>query len=248
MSEQAMEHEHRITPLELFFDLVFVFAFTQVTTVMSEHPTWVGVGHALLILSALWWAWASYAWLTNTVDAGEDGVLAAVLGAMAAMFVAALAVPTAFSRHGVIFGVAFLIVAVMYLVLYALSARGEPELFVAILRIVPSSLLGAALILAAGFVDDPGRSTIWIAALAVGFLGPFLGGISGWRLAPATLAPGRGPCVDSRPRTCSSRRNATGPPLRAGQRLASRSARHRQPRRHRSRPAFRACTARSSRP
>lgn len=180
-----MEHEHRITPLELFFDLVFVFAFTQVTTVMSEHPTWVGVGHALLILSALWWAWASYAWLTNTVDAGEDGVLAAVLGAMAAMFVAALAVPTAFGRHGVIFGVAFLIVAVMYLVLYALSARGEPELFAAILRTVPSSLLGAALILVAGFVDDPGRSAIWIAALAVGFLGPFLGGISGWRLAPA---------------------------------------------------------------
>jgi low temperature requirement protein LtrA len=185
VSEQAIEHEHRITPLELFSDLVFVFAFTQVTTVISEDTTWAGVGRGLLILAALWWAWASYAWLTNTVDAGEDEVLAAVLVAMAAMFVAALAVPEAFGRHGVVFGVAFLIVAVMHLVLYALSARSEPELFVAILRIVPWSLLGASLILAAGFVHGHAKSVIWIAALAVGFLGPLFGGTGGWRLAPA---------------------------------------------------------------
>jgi low temperature requirement protein LtrA len=185
VSEQAVEREHRITPLELFFDLVFVFAFTQVTTLISDDTTWAGVGHGLLILAVLWWAWASYAWLTNTVDAGEDAVLAAVLAAMAAMFVAALAVPEAFGRHGVVFGVAFLIVAVMHIALYALSARSEPELFVAILRIVPSSLLGASLILAAGFVDDHAKSAIWIAALAIGFLGPLFGGVAGWRLAPA---------------------------------------------------------------
>jgi low temperature requirement protein LtrA len=186
VSEQAIEHEHRITPLELFFDLVFVFAFTQVTTVISEDATWAGVGRGLLILAALWWAWASYSWLTNTVDAGEDEVLATVLVAMAAMFVAALAVPEAFGRHGVVFGVAFLIVAVMHLALYGLSARSEPELFVAILRIVPASLLGASLILAAGFVDDQtAKAVIWIVALVVGFLGPFFGGVGGWRLAPA---------------------------------------------------------------
>jgi len=180
-----VEHEHRITPLELFLDLVFVFAFTQVTNVISNDTTWTGVGRGLLILAALWWAWASYAWLTNTVDAGEDAVLAAVLVAMAAMFVAALAVPEAFGRHGVVFGVAFLIVAVMHLALYALSARSEPELLGAILRLVPWSLLGASLILVAGFVDEPAKSVIWIAALAVGFLGPLLGSIDGWRLSPA---------------------------------------------------------------
>jgi low temperature requirement protein LtrA len=185
VSEQAVEREHRITPLELYFDLVFVFAFTQTTAVISEDTSWAALGRGLLILAAVWWAWASYAWLTNTVDAGRDEVLAAVLVAMAAMFVAALAVPDAFGSHGVVFGVAFLIVAVMHLALYALSARSEPELFVAILRIVPSSLLGASLILAAGFVDDPAKSVLWIGALAVGFLGPLFGGISGWRLAPA---------------------------------------------------------------
>jgi low temperature requirement protein LtrA len=101
------------------------------------------------------------------------------------MFVAALAVPEAFGDHGVVFGVAFLIVAVMQLALYALSARSEPELFDAILRTVPTSLLGASLILVAGFVNGHAKSVIWIAALAVGFLGPLVGGLGGWRLAPA---------------------------------------------------------------
>ena len=73
MSQQHAERQHRVTPLELFFDLVFVFAFTQVTTVLSDDPTWKGLGRALLILATLWWAWAAYAWLTNTVDPGYRG-------------------------------------------------------------------------------------------------------------------------------------------------------------------------------
>ncbi|MDX6504902.1 MAG: hypothetical protein QOE29_2027, partial [Gaiellaceae bacterium] len=99
MSEQPSEREQRVTPLELFFDLVFVFAFTQVTTVLADNPTWSGLGHGLLILAALWWGWASYAWLTNTLDPEEAAVWAAMLIAIAAMFVAALAVPEAFGRH-----------------------------------------------------------------------------------------------------------------------------------------------------
>ena len=106
MSEQHVEREQRVTPLELFFDLVFVFGFTQVTTVLSDEPNRHGLGHGLLILAALWWAWAAYAWLTNTVDPGEALVWGTTVVAMGAMFVAALAVPEAFGRHGVVFGVA----------------------------------------------------------------------------------------------------------------------------------------------
>jgi low temperature requirement protein LtrA len=185
VSEQYVGREQRVTPLELFFDLVFVFGFTQVTTVLSDDPTWGGLGHGLLILAALWWAWAAYAWLTNTVDPGEDAVWGAILVAMAAMFVAALAVPEAFDRHGVVFGVAFLIVNVVWLTLYALAARGDRDLLAAILRNAPSALAGAALIVAAGFVQGGLRPTLWLAALAVGLFGPLLGGISGWRVQPA---------------------------------------------------------------
>src|SRR6266550_1812179 len=87
VTDQHLDREQRVSPLELFFDLVFVFGFTQVTTVLSNNPTWSGLGHGLLILATLWWAWASYTWLTNTVDPGIGSVSGAMLAAMGAMFV-----------------------------------------------------------------------------------------------------------------------------------------------------------------
>jgi low temperature requirement protein LtrA len=185
VSQQQVEREHRVTPLELFFDLVFVFAFTQVTTVLSDDPTWRGLGHGLLILATLWWVWAAYAWLTNTVDPGVAAVWGAMLVAIAAMFVAALAVPGAFAEHGVMFGVAFLVVNAMHLTLYALGARGDRDLLAAIVRTAPWALAGSALIITAGFVQSGIKPILWLAALAVGFLGPLLGGTSGWRVQPA---------------------------------------------------------------
>jgi low temperature requirement protein LtrA len=185
VSEQHAEREHQVTPLELLFDLVFVFAFTQVTTVLSDDPTWSGLGHGLLILAALWWAWAAYAWLTNTLDADMGAVWGAMLVAMGAMFIAALAVPEAFGRHGVVFGVAFLIVTVMYLTLYALGVRSDRDLLAAIVRIAPMALAGAALILFAGFVHGAVRPLLWLAALVIAFFGPLLSDMSGWRVQPA---------------------------------------------------------------
>jgi low temperature requirement protein LtrA len=185
MTGPAEERERRVTPLELFFDLVFVFAFTQVTTFLSQDPTWGGLGRGLLILATLWWAWAGYAWLTNTVDPGEGVASAALLVAMAAMFVAALAVPSAFGRHGVVFGVAFLIVNLMHLVLFSLGGRGDPDLLAGVARIAPSAIGGAGLILVAGFVDTGVRPLFWAAALVVGYLGPLVTGTRGFRVEPA---------------------------------------------------------------
>ena len=186
MSQQHVERPHRVTPLELFFDLVFVFGFTQVTTVLSDDPTWSGLGRALLILATLWWAWAAYAWLTNTVDPGVGWVWGAMLLAIAAMFVAALAVPGAFGEHGVMFGVAFLIVNVMHRTLYALGARGDRDLLAAIVRTAPWAFVGSALILIAGFVESGLlKPILWLAALVVSFLGPLLSGTRGWRVQPA---------------------------------------------------------------
>ncbi len=185
MSAKPVEREQRVSPLELFFDLVFVFAFTQVTTVLSSNPTWSGLEHALLLLTALWWAWAAYAWLTNTVDPGEGLVWGTMLVASGAMFVGALAVPEAFGGHGVVFGVAFLIVALMQLALYALAARGDSDLLLAILRVAPSSIVGATLIAVAGFVHGGLKPVLWLIALAVGFFAPLVARPSGWRLHPA---------------------------------------------------------------
>jgi low temperature requirement protein LtrA len=185
VTEQHFEREQRVSPLELFFDLVFVFAFTQVTAVLSGTPTWVGLGHALLLLVALWWAWEAYAWLTNAVDPSEGLAWGSMMVAMAAMFVAALAVPEAFGRHGVVFGVAFFIVAVMQLALYALSARGDRDLLKAILRIAPSTVAGAGLILVAGFAHGGLKPSLWVAALLIGLFGPLFVRLSGFRVHPA---------------------------------------------------------------
>jgi low temperature requirement protein LtrA len=184
-SERLVEREQRVTPLELFLDLVFVFGFTQVTSLLSSNPTWSGLGHGLLVISTLWWAWSAYAWLTNVADPDEGRVLSAMLIAVAAMFVAALAVPEAFGRHGVVFGVGFLIVAVMQLVLYAATARGDRALLQAIARTAPTSVGGAVLILVAGFVHGGLRPLLWLVALAIGLFGPLFLGLGGWRVHPS---------------------------------------------------------------
>jgi low temperature requirement protein LtrA len=185
VSDRHVEQEHPVTPVELFFDLVFVFAFTQVTTLLSDDPTWGGLGRGLLMLAALWWAWAGYAWLTNTVAPDEGTVWGAMLVGIAAMFVAALAVPDAFGRHALVFGIAFLIVHLMHLTLFAFAGRGDPDLLGAVLRIAPSTLVGAALIIAAGFVHGGLRPVFWLAALVISYFAPLLTGMEGWRVHPA---------------------------------------------------------------
>jgi low temperature requirement protein LtrA len=187
MAATAVDHEHSVTPRELFFDLVFVFAFTQVATLLANDPTFAGIGRCVLVLGALWWAWTAYAWLTNTVDPEEGVVGAALLVALIAMFIAALVVPDVFDDEGVLFGAAFLIVCAMHIALYALAGRGNPDLLGAVLRLAPWTLLGATLILVAGFADGA-RIWLWLAALACTYVGAALSGSRGWRLHPSHLA------------------------------------------------------------
>ena len=184
MSIPAPVHdvEHRVTPLELFFDLVFVFGFTQVTTLIADDPTWGGLGRGLLALAVLWWAWASYAWLTNTVDADAGMVIAVLLLATAAMFIAALAVPEAFDRHPYVFGVSFLLVLAMNVALFALAAKAQPDLLAAVLRATRWSIAGGVLILLAAFASPSVRPYVWLAALALGMGGPLFNGTQGFRV------------------------------------------------------------------
>jgi low temperature requirement protein LtrA len=191
MPATAVDQEHRVSPRELFFDLVFVFAFTQVSTLLANNPTFAGIGRGVLVLAALWWAWAAYAWLTNTVDPEDEFVGAALLVVLIAMFVAALVVPGVFDDEGVLFGVAFLVVCAMHVVLYALAARGRRDLLGAVLRIAPWTVLGATLILVAGFTDQA-RVWLWLAALACTYIGAALSGSTGWQLHPSHFAERHG--------------------------------------------------------
>ncbi len=192
MSDLIVEREHRVAPTELFFDLVFVFAFTQVTTLWLEHDTWGGLVRGLLVLAVLWWVWASYSWLTNITDADAGLIWAVMVFATAALFVAALAVPGAFGAERFVFGVAFFAVVAAFVGLYALVSKQEPDLLAAVLRMACAVVPGAALILVAAFVPAGWRSPIWALALVIGFFGPLLGGTAGWRVHPAHFAERHG--------------------------------------------------------
>jgi len=193
-AEGELEHsdEHRVTPLELFFDLAFVFAFTQVTSLLVDDPTWGGVLRGMLVLAALWWAWSGYAWLTSTLDVDEGGVRLAMLASMGAMLFVALAVPGAFGDDAVLFGVVYFLVRVLHLVLYATVSRDDPELRTALLRVVPTELLGASLLVLAGFLEGDRRIGVWVVALAIDYFGPALRGLRGWRIAPEHFAERHG--------------------------------------------------------
>jgi len=98
-----MRDTKQVTPLELFFDLVFVLAITQCTQLMSDDSTWSGLIQGLLVLGVLWWAWVGYAWLTSVVDPEEDAVRGVIFVAMAALLLVALCVPGSFDDLGLTF-------------------------------------------------------------------------------------------------------------------------------------------------
>src|SRR5215210_978353 len=149
--------EQRVTPLELFFDLVFVFALTQVTGFLADHLTWVGMIQGAALLAALWWAWGGYSWLT-------------------------MAVPDAFGEYGIIFGSAYFVVRLLQVLLYALATGGTPETRRAILRLSTGFLLAPALLIVAGYLDGLAQGALWAVALAIDYGVALIVGVSGFRV------------------------------------------------------------------
>jgi low temperature requirement protein LtrA len=185
MASPPETYEPRVTPLELFFDLVFVFAITRVTALMAHDLSWASLGQGLLVLAALWWGWAAYAWLTNHVS-GEDGrARVVVLVAMAAMVLVALAVPEAFDAHALLFALAYLVMRMAHLALYWVSSLEDPEVHVAVGRLLPTAITGPLLLVAAAFTDGGLQAALWIAALALDYGGPYVTGVAGYRVHPA---------------------------------------------------------------
>lgn len=185
--EQAAEDtaDRSVGTLELFFDLVFVYAMSQVTVLMLADISWAGFGRGILALAAVWWAWACYAWLTNTSDHDGPGPRLLLFLAMAAMLMAAVALPQAFGARALVFALAFLAVRLIHVVLLALDVRGEADVGSAALRLVPTLLAGPAVLVAAAFFDTPERELLWIVAAVMDLSGPVLVGTTGWSVTPA---------------------------------------------------------------
>ena len=184
---QYVETDYRATPLELFFDLVFVFAFTQVTGLMSENPTWEGLGQGMLVLALVWWAWGGYAWMTNALHRDDWLARLGLFSAMGAMLIAALAVPQAFGDDAVVFGLAYFAVRAIHIAVYAYGAE-EDDVSGAILKLAPGLLVAPALIVVAGFLDGGAQVAFWIVALLIDYGTPYVRDVSGFRVSASHFA------------------------------------------------------------
>src|SRR5439155_13667059 len=188
----VLRDEERVTPLELFFDLVFVLAITQCTALMSASPTWVGLAKGLLVLGVLWWSWVGYAWLTSVVDPEEGTVRLAMFAAMAALLVVALCVPRAFGGSALLFACAYAGLRAAHIVLFLVASRDDPALRKSVTGLAISTAIGVGLLVAASSTDGAPQGGLWALALLLDMGGPFFFGSEGWKLVPGHFAERHG--------------------------------------------------------
>ncbi|MGH3936566.1 MAG: low temperature requirement protein A [Pseudonocardiaceae bacterium] len=184
-----------VTPLELFFDLVFVFALTRVTDWMADEPTVTNVARGILIITVMWWSWVGYAWLGNVAKADEGVIRVGMFVAMAAGFVGAITIPEAFEdlpgglsgglSGPVVFAVCYFVVRVVHLTLFWMVSRDDPQLRTQVLRWIPSVLTGTVLLLLASQTTGTVQTLLWLAAVFGDYLGTQLAGTR-WRLNSAS--------------------------------------------------------------
>jgi len=181
-----------VTPLELFFDLVYVLAITQCTALMASQPTWTGLAKGLAVLAVLWWSWGAYAWLTSVVDPEEGAVRLVFFAAMAAFLVAALSVPDAFDDTALLFACAYGAVRVAHIGLFALASQDDPMLRRSVLGLAGGTAVGVGLLIAAAAAEGWVQGALWALAIVLDFAEPYFFGAEGWRLAPSHFAERHG--------------------------------------------------------
>jgi low temperature requirement protein LtrA len=164
--------ERRTSPVELFWDLVFVFAVTQVTTLLSRDLSWAGFGHGMLVLALVWWAWSAYVWAANAEREDSRALRGVLLVGMVFIFVAGLALPGAFGDEATLFASTYAGVRLLHLALYAhASWRGDAS-WPAIAGFAATVLIGMALLIAGSFLDESPRALLWALAVAIDYAGP----------------------------------------------------------------------------
>lgn len=173
----------RVSTLELFFDLVFVFTVTQLTARFAANisiPELLRIG---LLLGIIWWMYAGYAWLTNAVAPTNSWRRGLLVTGMAGFLTIALAVPGAFAGSGWAYGVGYFVVNLVHSGLFMVS--GGPGAARAMRRLASLNLTSATLVLVGGFLPEPGRYGVWTAAFALQIASPYLHSIEGFSVSPA---------------------------------------------------------------
>ena len=172
----------RVTTLELFFDLVFVFTIAELTSVLLAEPNGRGVVQVFLMLGVIWWMYGGYAWLTNAVSARTTLRRLLLLGGMGGYFVLSLAVPGAFSSSGLAFGLGYLAVVTVHAILFT---RASGRAARAILTLAPFNLATAGLVLLGGALGGAAQYALWAFAVVFAWSTPWLRRPSAFAISPA---------------------------------------------------------------
>jgi low temperature requirement protein LtrA len=191
MSAVRREGE-RVTPLELFFDLVFVLAITQCTALMSHDQTWSGLAQGLLILGVLWWAWVGYAWLTSVIDPEAGAVRLVIFAAMAAMLIVSLCVQEAFGNLALTFALAIGVYRTAHIVLFWLAGADDQDLRRSVIGLAVSTAVAVGILILASLFDGFAQGALWALAIFLDMAGPYFFGSEGWRLVPGHFAERHG--------------------------------------------------------
>lgn len=187
---QVADHDQPVTPLELFFDLVFVYALTQVTALLSTNLTARGVLEGMVVLCLVWWCWVGFSWLGNTVKADEGIARAAFVAVMAAVFVASLTIPESYRdlpgglEGPLVFAACYATVRLVHLGFYALAARssGDGGLMRQLQRFALVTGTSVVLMVAGAIAGGDAQLWLWLGAVLVDYLGTQAIGAAGWRL------------------------------------------------------------------
>jgi low temperature requirement protein LtrA len=164
--------ERRTTPVELLWDLVFVFAVTQVTTLLVHQINWVRLGEAMLVLALVWWAWSAFVWAANAQEEESRTLRACLLAGTALIFMVGLAVPKAFSHNSLLFALAYAAVRFLHLGVYADAARRGNAGRAAILSFAVTVVIGMVLLVIGALTHGWERVVLWLVALAIDYAGP----------------------------------------------------------------------------
>ena len=167
----AASTEPRVSTLELFFDLVFVFTITQLTSFLLRDPTIAGLVQMVLLFGNVWWMYGGYAWLTNAVPPRELAVRLLLLVGMGGFLLIALSIPTAFGSGGVAFGVGYMVVTLVHTGLFL---RAQQTISSALARLGPFNLITAALLLVAGFTPGGVRIALFALGGILHWITPYL--------------------------------------------------------------------------
>jgi len=182
----------RVTPLELFFDLVFVLAITQCTALMSHDQTWSGLAQGLLVLGVLWWAWVGYSWLTSVIDPEAEAVRFVIFVAMAALLIVSLCVQEAFGNLALTFALGIGVFRTAHIALFMLAGADDQDLRRSVIGLAVSTAIAVGLLLLASLFDGLAQGALWALAIFLDMAGPYFFGSEGWKIVPGHFAERHG--------------------------------------------------------